>query len=132
MSNSSPAGGAARAGGIEGSPSLDSATGKIRSSDGTHQKGEPAGASDADRLGLHRNDVGNASDSQRHPPHVTENDEGAPVQEDTLAPNDVPVLPANASGSDAVTTGEQAEAIDDESMYDRRPDRDKDRPPSER
>jgi hypothetical protein len=129
---SGSAGGAARAAGLSGTPAIDSATGGIRASDGTEQRGAPAGVSDTDRLALGRQEVGSAADSSRHKPYVTENDSGAPVQGETSAPNDVPVLPANASGSDAVTTGEQAEPIDDESMYDRRTDRDKNQPPSER
>lgn len=130
--NGGSAGGASRAAGISGAPSIDSATGGIRASDGTEQKGAPAGASDPERLALGRQEVGGAADSQRHAPHVTENDSGAEVQKETLAPNDVPVLPANASGRDAVTTAEQAEPIDDESMYERRTDRDKNQPPSQR
>ena len=129
---SGSAGGAARAAGLGGTTSLDSATGGIRASDGTEQKGEPAGVSDADRLALGRQEVGSAAGSAKHAPHVTSNDSGAPVQDETSAPNDVPVLPANASGRDAVTTGEQNEPIDDESMYERRTDRDKDQPPSGR
>ena len=70
---------------------------------------------------LHRHEAGSAGDSQRHPPHVTENDGPA-----------VPHLPANASGSDKVTTAEQDRGIDPASMYDRRPEEDKDQPPSER
>jgi hypothetical protein len=126
------AGGASRAAGLSGTPSIDSATGGIRASDGTQQKGAPAGVSDAERLALDRQEIGNAADSARRTPHVTENDSGAPVQAETSAPNDVPVLPANASGRDAVTTAEQDEPIDNESMYERRPDRDKNQPPSQR
>lgn len=73
---------------------------------------------------LHRREVGTAAEQQLHPPHLTENDEAAGVQ--------VPALPANASGSDQVTSAEQDRGIDRESMYDRRPDEDKDQPPSER
>lgn len=65
---------------------------------------------------------GSGADSQRHPPHLDVNSDDAPVQASTEAPNDVPVLPANASGQDKqeVTPGEGE--IDDESMYSRRPE----------
>lgn len=76
-----------------------------------------------------RKEVGDAQSSHRHPPHVSENAEGAPLQDDTAA-GMVPTLPANASGEDKVSTEEHAQPIDDESMYDRRPSEDKDRPPS--
>jgi hypothetical protein len=78
-----------------------------------------------------RQEVGARADSQRHPPHVTPNDADAPVQQSTTAEDDVPVLPANASGHDSVPADEAAQEIDDESMYDRRPSQDKDQPPSE-
>ena len=68
-----------------------------------------------------------ATRQDRHRPHVTENDEDAPVQDETQAPNDVTVLPANASGTDKVDVDDQAAPIDEESMYDQRPERDKDR-----
>lgn len=73
---------------------------------------------------LHRREVGTADQQQLHPPHLTENDErmGATA----------PALPANASGADKVTTAEHDRGIDRESMYDRRPEEDKNQPPSER
>ena len=76
-----------------------------------------------------RREVGSAAGSQRHPPHVTPNDEGAPVQQSNESPDEVPVLPANAGGRDIISSEEQRQPIDDESMYDRRPSQDKDQPP---
>jgi hypothetical protein len=76
-----------------------------------------------EQLGKERQEVGNARSSARHPPHVTENEEDAPVQEEMPAKGDAPVLPANASGRDSVPVDEQDQPIDDESMYDRRPER---------
>lgn len=75
-----------------------------------------------------RREVGDSRSSRQHPPHVTENDEGAPIQDHLDSPDDVPTLPANAQGSD--TQEDDPRGIDDESMYDRRPEEDKDRPPS--
>lgn len=75
-----------------------------------------------------RHEVGDSRSSREHPPHVTENDDGAPVQEHLESPDDVPTLPANSQGSD--TQPADGGAIDEESMYDRRPSEDKDRPPS--
>jgi hypothetical protein len=62
-----------------------------------------------------------------HPPHVTENDRGARLQESTPAPDDVPALPANAHGRDAVRAHEEVDEVDEASMYERRPGEDKDR-----
>ncbi|HEX8361142.1 MAG TPA: hypothetical protein VF613_13600 [Longimicrobium sp.] len=72
-----------------------------------------------------RKEVGTAADSQRHPPHVDVNAQGAAAQESSASPTDVPVLPANAGGTDhgGTTTG----TPDDESMYGGRPGEDKDR-----
>jgi hypothetical protein len=78
-----------------------------------------------------RQEVGSARDSQRHPPHLTENDEDAPLQAENESPGEVPALPANAAGSDKLDTSEQAQEIREESMYDQRPSQDKDQPPSE-
>lgn len=73
---------------------------------------------------LHRREVGGAAQSRLHPPHFTEADlQSVPAR---------PYLPANASGADRVTTAEHDRGIDRESMYDRRPEEDKDEPPSER
>jgi hypothetical protein len=73
-----------------------------------------------------RQEHGDAESSRRHPPKLTQNDRDAEVQDSTQAPNDVPVLPANAHGQDVVPPDVPGE-IDDESMYDRRPGEDKDR-----
>lgn len=79
-----------------------------------------------------REEVGARADSQRHPPHVTPNDAGAPVQQSTESDDDVPALPANASGQDNIPADEAAREIDRESMYGGRPSQDKDTPPSKR
>lgn len=75
-----------------------------------------------------RQDV--ASGSQRHPPHVTDNAKGAPVQENLPSPDAAPTLPANAQGEDEFPTQQKKQGIDPASMYDRRPGEDKDTPPS--
>lgn len=72
-----------------------------------------------------RHEVGDARSSRRDPPHVTENDETAEQTDEG------PVLPANASGRDQISSQEQDFAVDEESAYDRRPSQDKERPPSE-
>lgn len=72
-----------------------------------------------------RKEIGDATSSQRHPPHVDENMEGAPLQEEHPSPDDVPTLPATAHGRDEVPAEEQAQPIDRESMYDRRPEESK-------
>lgn len=80
-----------------------------------------------------REERGSAAGSRRHPPHLDANSAGAPVQESTQAPNDVPVLPANAGGKDKVSGEElRKQKIDRESMYDKRPEEDKNHhPPTE-
>lgn len=72
-----------------------------------------------------RKEVGSAESSRLHPPHVDENAQGAPAQASSSAPNDVPVLPANAHGRD-VTPDTRPGSIDRASMYDRRPEEHKD------
>ena len=74
-----------------------------------------------------RKEVGTAASSQVHPPHATENDHGAQVQQSTTAPNTVPVSPANAHGKDLVEADKAPKAINDESMYGGRPGEHKDR-----
>lgn len=96
----------------------DRTSGEGLAASGTEPKG-PVGT---------RREVGDSRTSREHPPHVTKNDEGAPVQEHLESPDDVPTLPANAQGSD--TQEDDPRGIDEESMYDRRPSEDKDRPPS--
>ena len=78
-----------------------------------------------------RREVGNAASSREHPPHVTEGADDAPVQ-DSGGAAEIPTLPANAAGTDRVSTDEQTVEIDEASMYDGRPEEDKDRAPSER
>jgi len=77
-----------------------------------------------------RQEVGGAASSQRHPPHVDVNAKGSPLQEGSGNPADVPAMPANAHGSDHASAGEQPHSIDDASMYDRRPEEDKDSRPA--
>ena len=74
-----------------------------------------------------RKEIGGAESSQRHPPHVTENDRGAQFQEETEAPNDVAGPASIAHGRDRVASDKDVPAIDDESMYGNRPAEDKDR-----
>ncbi|HEX2077775.1 MAG TPA: hypothetical protein VHG08_08705 [Longimicrobium sp.] len=74
-----------------------------------------------------RKEIGDAASSQVHPPHVTENDRGAQVQDSTQAPNEVPAMPANAHGRDRVASDQDVPQIDEESMYGNRPGEDKDR-----
>ena len=85
-----------------------------------HPGGDPKG----------RKEVGGAASSRLHPPHVDQNAGAEPIQQEHESPADIPTLPANASGSDKITTAEHDQPIDDESMYDRRPSQDKDQPPS--
>lgn len=92
--------------------------------------GHPAGGSEATKEG--RDEKGTAAGSRRHPPHTTENSDAGQVQSEEEAPGEVPVLPANAQGTDTVSTETHEQPIDETSMYDRRRDEDKDRPPSTR
>lgn len=80
--------------------------------------------------GGERREVGNAVSSRRDPPHVTENDEEAPLQEESESPAPIPALPANASGRDEQPGDGTGQRIRDESMYENRPSTDKDHPPS--
>jgi len=73
-----------------------------------------------------RQEIGNAESSGKHPPHVDVNAKGSPLQESSGNPADVPTMPANAHGSDHAPGGEQPHTIDEGSMYDRRPEEDKD------
>jgi|GEM_PF-2816646 len=85
-----------------------------------------AGAEQADRYATGRRDPEASLPGEDHPPHVTANDKGAPIQENNESSDEVPVLPANASGEDQVPTEDQTLDIDEESAYDRRPEEDKD------
>lgn len=67
----------------------------------------------------------------RDRPHATKNDlEGGEIQPEGSGGRPIPAMPANASGTDRVTTDDQDEGIDPTSMYDRRRAEDKDQPPS--
>jgi len=79
-----------------------------------------------------RKEMGDARSSRRHPPHVAQSERDAPVQRDTQAPDDVAVLPANASGHDKQPAEHHGAPIDRESMYEGRPAEDRRTPPSER
>lgn len=80
-----------------------------------------------------REEVGGNAGNQRHPPHVTENAEGAPVQREHPAPGEIEPLPANASGRERVDPEEDgAQRIDPESAYEGRLDEDKEHPPTSR
>ena len=74
-----------------------------------------------------REERGTTESSSRNPPHVDVNAKGQPVQQSSQNPGDVPTMPANAHGSDHAPAGEQPHTIDEASMYDRRPEEDKDR-----
>ena len=52
-----------------------------------------------DRVASGRTEVGDP-DYRRDPPHVTRNDQEAPLQEERESPDDVAALPSNASGHD--------------------------------
>lgn len=73
-----------------------------------------------------RKEVGDSESSSVHPPHVDENMEDAPLQDEHPSPDDVATLPATAHGEDKVSTEDQKQPIDPESMYDGRPEEDKD------
>jgi hypothetical protein len=77
-----------------------------------------------------REERGGAASSSRNPPHVDVNAEGAEVQGSSQSPGDVPAMPANAHGSDQAKGGEQPRTTDHASMYDRRPEEDKDHSPA--
>lgn len=81
-----------------------------------------------------RKEVGDSASSRRHPPHVDENVEDAPIQERNPSGEKVAPLPANAHGTDKPDPHDQQEeaAVEEESMYEHRRDEDKDRPPSTR
>lgn len=95
---------------------------------GAGEPGSPAGAD----AGEGRQEKGSAADSRRHPPHATQNTEAGTVESEDASTDDVPTLPANAQGTDTVSTEEHDQGIDETSMYDRRPEEDKDSPPSTR
>lgn len=88
-------------------------------------KGAPLGPNET------RREVGNRPAAERHTPHVTNNAEDAPVQEELPSPDDAPILPANAPGDDEYPVEQRKQTIDPSSMYDRRPGEDKNTPPSQ-
>lgn len=73
-----------------------------------------------------RKEVGDKESSQLHPPHVDESLQDAPLQEEHSSRDDVAALPATAHGQDTQTAEEQSQPIDPESMYDNRPEEEKD------
>jgi hypothetical protein len=77
-----------------------------------------------------RKEMGDAKSSRRDPPHLDQNMEDAPLQDDHPSPDDVPTLPATAHGHDEIPADEQSQEIEAESMYDNRPEEDKNDPPS--
>lgn len=104
-------------------PSRDDATAA-----GEMEEMEPGASSDdsTQRFATGRRNPEASLPAEEQPPHVTENDEDAEVQDELESPDDVPVLPANASGQDQVSSDDQSRVVDAESMYDRRPEEDKD------
>jgi hypothetical protein len=78
-----------------------------------------------------RTEVGNSESSQRNPPHIDQNAEDAPLQDEHPSPEPVPTPGPLAQGTDKVPTTEQMRPVDAESMYDRRPAEDKDTHPVE-
>lgn len=76
-----------------------------------------------------REERGGAASSSRNPPHADVNAEGAEVQGSSQSPHAVPTMPANAHGSDHASGGEQPRTTDPGSMYDRRPEEDKEHTP---
>jgi hypothetical protein len=94
---------------------------------GSTEEMTPGASSSADteRYGTGRRNPEASGKGESHPPHVPEGDRDAPVQDELESPDDVPVLPANASGQDQVSTEEQPTEIREESAYDQRPEEDK-------
>jgi hypothetical protein len=79
-----------------------------------------------------RDPVGSAAESHLHPPHVPGQEEDAPVQASTKAPNAVPAMPANASGHDTMPPGRGGHTQSDESAYEGRPEEDRRHEPGDR
>jgi hypothetical protein len=113
-------------------PTRDAAIGSERVEEVLDRSGVAEGSGAPEHLTSERQEVGDAESSQRHPPHVARQDAEAEIQDELPSPGGVPVLPANAHGRDKLTPDEQREPMDDASMYDGRPERDKDQPPSKR
>ncbi len=83
------------------------------------------GRGDGEQYAIGRRDPEQSGRGEQHPPHVTENDSAGGVQDDHDSPDDVPVLPANASGEDQVSTDDQPTEVREDSAYDQRPEEDK-------
>jgi len=93
---------------------------------------EPAKAGSGHRASApDRKDVA-SSGTAREAPHTMPQDDDVANDRSSGSSGDSPTAPANASGVDKVPVAEQDEGIDEESMYDRRPERDKNQPPSDR
>lgn len=103
---------------------------KDGSSSAAAERAELGGqAAGSGHSGPGREEKGGSTSGEKRHPHVTEGSDEARVQGSARGES-APVLPANAQGTDQVSTDESAQPIDEESMYDRRPDEDKNRPPS--
>lgn len=105
-------------------PSRDDATAASRTEE--MAPGASAAGDENQHLAEPRRDPEASGRGASQKPHVTENDEGAPVQGETQSPDEVPVLPANASGTDQVSTDQQPGEVADESAYEGRREEDKD------
>lgn len=77
-----------------------------------------------------RKEVGDSESSRRHPPHVDEAGSEGRVQDKQAGK--APTMPATGHGEDAQVDAEKKQSVDDESMYDRRPEENKENPPSKR
>lgn len=111
-------------------PTREAATASRTAAVALGQRDIPAGANAPEELGRERHEI--HSGEPRELPHTTPQDRDVGDRKRISKSADAPVLPANASGFDAVDVETQNEPIDPESMYDRRPERDKNRPPSRR
>ena len=90
--------------------------------------GGPARAGEPSQPGP-RKEVGSSASSRKHPPHVSENVEGAQVQQSGTSAEPIPALPPNAHGKDRSDMTDQPE-IREGSAYENRPAEDKETPPS--
>lgn len=76
-----------------------------------------------------RKEVGDSESSSEHPPRADVDEEGAASREEHPRAEDSS-LPATAHGEDKVSAEDQAQPIDPTSMYDNRPEEDKDWDPT--
>jgi hypothetical protein len=81
-----------------------------------------------DQVASGRTEVGEP-DYRRDPPHVTRNDQDAPLQKEQDRPDEIAAIPPNASGRDRVSVDEAAQPTDPTSAYGRRPAENKNIPP---